>query len=143
MFVKKTNHNEHLISKPPYPLHTWVSTALERTDKWVPNPERPRLLAYEDGQLKSIVNSDPPYLERGDVVWISYAVTFGIHYLNWGPDFCPFDVIRVGKMSNPDGVGLDYSGFSDDEVYRPLAIGTFVKPSDGKMLKNSTYCTRN
>lgn len=132
MFIRRTQQNQKLASEPPYPLHPWVSTALLTTDEWVPNPERPRILAYEDGQLKSIADSNPPRLEKGDIVWTSYTVTFKIGHLNWGPDFYPIDIIRVGKMSGPSGIQPDYSGYIGDEVYRQrLAVGSFVQPSEG------------
>ncbi|KAJ7135562.1 hypothetical protein C8R44DRAFT_609472, partial [Mycena epipterygia] len=99
LLVKRTPYNSketHL----PYKLHPWLQNALEGQSPatWLPNPERPAILEYVNGQLKMLKPTHHQYFNSGDVVWFSFALSFDVNANNWAPEYKPLDFIRVGSL---------------------------------------------
>lgn len=134
MFLRRTKKTEKLAREPPFKLHAWIEQALEGNDEYVVNPQRPSVMAYENGQLIDIGDSNPPRLVPGDLIWISFAVTFSIGLSSWGPKFRPIELVRVGHMQGLPGVPTDPD--SNTAFRPPLKAGTFIQPTTGMSFSN-------
>lgn len=77
--------------EPPYKVHHWITDALKDSKDWFPNPDRTTYLHYDKGELKDISEFEP-----GDVVWVSFTMTYSVGPKAWGPEFRPIEMIKVG-----------------------------------------------
>jgi hypothetical protein len=91
----------------------------------MPNPERARLLVFKDESLGNLTDDSEPTLTAGDVIWMSFTLTFSIGSMYWAPEYRPIELIRVGRLSRPEGsrVGIETLDVNDDER-KPLETGT-------------------
>lgn len=100
VFVRKTAGSRK--PKPvKYPLHEWIVSATKENTNFLPNPDRPKTLEPHKDTLKEIAKSNPPVLQRGDFVWISFFVEYIVGNRAWYPAFVPLEIIRVGTLA-PD-----------------------------------------
>ena len=81
-------------TKVPYEPHPWIADAVRSSD-WLPNPDRPACYEFSNSKLVSILEGDPPYLRRDDLVWLSFRVHIVFGNESWWPVFIPVDVVRV------------------------------------------------
>lgn len=119
LFAKKTPHNS---TDPGYPVHPWIEDALRQDHSLVPNPERPTILDFDGEELKSIDDSLRGELQRGDVLWCSFTVSYVIGRKDWRPEIRPYEMIRVGRCANPGPSNSDASTFPPIQR-RTLAVG--------------------
>lgn len=117
LFAKRTSFN-HTAGQPfrvPYRVHPWIQSTLEEpaNSKWIPNPDRPRLLAYERDKLIDLADSDRPAFESGDVIWISFTLTYTVGNEAWAPEYRLIDLVRVDRI--PDA----FASRSDPSMYPP------------------------
>ena len=100
MFLrKKDNRNvEH--------LHPWVVEADRISKVFSANPDRPRVWVKDGDNILPIAETEPGFLQRGDVLAVSFTVTYHITQSHWFPQFHPVDVV---VLRSGDGDATDYS----------------------------------
>lgn len=76
LFDKRTSHNAN--TPVPYPVHPWIQRAVEDDHTIVPHLKRPSIFSYEDGVLKTVEDSGLGELRRGDIIWMSFTVTYAV-----------------------------------------------------------------
>lgn len=82
-----------------------------KTD-WIPDPDKPSLLSYDNGELVDLCDSDPPQFATGDIIWFSFTATFAIGTRSWGPNFRLMELVRVGRITEPaEPITVDLSMF--------------------------------
>ncbi|KAI0723576.1 hypothetical protein C8Q76DRAFT_794500 [Earliella scabrosa] len=83
--------------KPACPghLHEWVRQADKESRMYRANPNRPCIRSIEGGRLRDISQSMPNTLEYGDVVAITFMVSYVEGRFDWYPHYHLLDVIRV------------------------------------------------
>lgn len=134
LFAKRTAFN-HIVGQPfkvPYDVHPWIQTALEdpANSKWIPNPARPRLLAYENNELMDIKNSDPPNFVEGDIIWFSFVVAYNIGSEFWSPEYRLIELVRVGRITESSDSRADSSMYPSST--KPLELGAAALLDEGK-----------
>lgn len=141
LFVTRTPYN-HTHGQPfrvPYAVHTWINTELnkEENSKWIPDPDKPKFMSYEDDKLINIKDSNPPYFCKGDIIWFAFTATFAIGKTSWGPSYKPMELVRVGHVTQP------VASADDPSMLPPklpsLAIGSSVIISDGEYILLSRF----
>jgi hypothetical protein len=67
----------------------------------MPNKDRPSLLHHQGtGSPKFIpIEYGRGGLQKGDVVWMSFIVTFSMRTQGWSTALMPLDIIRVGRVN--------------------------------------------
>jgi hypothetical protein len=96
LFIRQTPHNRNI--KISYTIHDWIADALRSNTMWMPNPDRPHLMLYDGNVLGDALKDNPDFqFERGDIVWVSFTVSFTCNASSWGPDIRPIELVRVGK----------------------------------------------
>lgn len=137
VFAKQTPHNtkQGEIFQPYYDVHPWIFEALaKQTEKrFIPNPDKPRLLDYIDNKLVRLEDSPTPYYRKGDIIWMSLKVGFAVGLDSWGTEVMPIEFIRVGTL--PDSM-MDkrtdssmYPSLPDD--FNQLITGSTIVPLEG------------
>ncbi|KAI0708384.1 hypothetical protein C8Q76DRAFT_626993 [Earliella scabrosa] len=83
--------------KPPCPdyLHESVRKADKESWMYRANPIRPRIRSIEEGRLRDIAQSTPSVLEFGDIVAMTFMVTYVEGRFDWYPHYHLLDVVRV------------------------------------------------
>ncbi|EIW63226.1 uncharacterized protein TRAVEDRAFT_87590, partial [Trametes versicolor FP-101664 SS1] len=100
VFVKRVGVTKHREANIDYELHPWIAAVTKGPKtEYFANPDRPKLLEPYGGKLRNIKDSDSPQLKKGDVVWISFSVSFLLGGDTWTTNFTPFEIIRVGAVS--------------------------------------------
>jgi hypothetical protein len=125
LFVRRNAFNRSKPTALRYTPHNWVADAVKDNRRWMPNPERARLLVFKDESLGNLTDDSEPTLTAGDVIWMSFTLTFSIGSMYWAPEYRPIELIRVGRLSRPEGsrVGIETLDVNDDER-KPLETGT-------------------
>lgn len=138
IFVTRTafNHKEGKPFRVPYKVHPWLLAALAEDTGWIPNPERPTVLAYENDMLVDIQDSKPPYLETGDIIWFSFTVAFVMGKDAWGPEYRLKELVRVGKVPEAIAARMDPSFYPSRDP--PLELRRTIIPIDGQHI---LYCS--
>lgn len=87
--------------KPPPPahLHAWVIAADKRSRIYRANPARPRVFALDGEIIHTIERSDPPLLQRGDVVMAHFVVSIVFTSTAWYTELIPVEMVRVVPVS--------------------------------------------
>ncbi|KII83469.1 hypothetical protein PLICRDRAFT_32909 [Plicaturopsis crispa FD-325 SS-3] len=113
LFSRKTKRNANLVeqNKFPYTPHPVIRQAVEGSSEYVPSFVPPaRLMAVKwEGSTKSLVllkSTAQPELLEGDIVWISFTISYVIGQDEWFPEICPREITRVFSPP-PDSEGLD------------------------------------
>ncbi|KDQ65202.1 hypothetical protein JAAARDRAFT_188455 [Jaapia argillacea MUCL 33604] len=126
LFSRKTPFNRNNV--PNYPIHPRIAEALvrEESDAWIASPRWPVALTYEDGELVALPESKRPGFEIGDIVWVSFYVSFIQGSQAWWPDYCPIELICVGRLglTEDNDVRGDYH-----DIRKPLPTGKVHLPS--------------
>ncbi|KAI9058544.1 hypothetical protein FKP32DRAFT_1582114, partial [Trametes sanguinea] len=90
-------HKERRI---PYDVPSPIRKATENPKvPFYANPDRPQIFEAINGSLHDIATCDPPALQYGDLVWISFAVEFIVGSTAWHPNFTPVEIVRVGTVA--------------------------------------------
>ncbi len=114
VFVRKTAGSRK--QKPvKYPLHEWIISATKENSNYLPNPDRPKTLEPHRDTLKEIATSNPPALQRGDFVWISFFVEYIVGTRAWYPAFVPLEIIRVATLAPDVLQSIDEETPADDD----------------------------
>ena len=84
-------------AKPPCPGYLHESVRRADNESWMyrANPNRPRIRSVEGGRLRDIAQSTPDKLEFGDIVAITFMVTYVEGKFDWYPHYHLLDVVRV------------------------------------------------
>lgn len=124
--------------KPAGHLHKWVLEAARRSPAYYANPARPAVLALEDGLLRGIKKATPSELCRGDIVVVTFTISYLVAGSVWYPQFLPLEIVRVGEVPTGDG--------TDSARYAVPVVDPSLRPllSDGEVLHGelpSPSCT--
>lgn len=84
-------------AEAPYQVHPWISEALYEQSQFFPFPDRAQYFSYERGELKPLTR-----FEQGDVLWISFVVSYFVGPKTWGPEIRPIEIIRLGHRLKDD-----------------------------------------
>ena len=90
----------------PGHLHSWVIKADKESKAFRANPDRPRLWLKKADRIVPISERTSGTLHRGDVVAISFTVTYHVNMVNWFAQFHPMDII---VLKDGDVDAMDYS----------------------------------
>lgn len=112
-----TSHRERDIS---YNLHPWIAAATGPKSGFFANPDKPKIFELCNDELRAIEECSPPYIKKGDLVWMSFSVVFIIGTDAWSTTCVPFEIVRVGTVS-PDLLGISGSSGGGTEVEVPRA----------------------
>lgn len=99
LVVRRAGVDAEKLANFPYEVHPWIQQATKENPGYVANPHRPRIFDLVNGELRDIKDCSPPYLAKGDIVWISFAVELLIG-ASWASTFIPYEIVRVGKVSS-------------------------------------------
>lgn len=129
MFIVNTPEYQ-AVTRSTEGLHPWVQMAFEDQNKWIWNPHIPKILAYEDQELMDIGDTEEGELVAGDIVWMSFTLTYFCGNTCWGPEICPIEFVRLAKARKQD------STIAQPSVYptitrTPLKVGKLTIPKDG------------
>ncbi len=80
---------------PPRNVHRWVQIAHEKSHLYIANPACPAVRSIEAGRLKHISKCSPTFLEYGDVVTVTFMMTYVEGRFDWYPQYHIVDVVRV------------------------------------------------
>jgi hypothetical protein len=114
IFVRKNAFNQSKRASPQHKMHRWITDALERNTRWISNPQLPRLLAWNNDSLINLRDDSEPTFQAGDVVWMSFTLTFSIGSVYWAPEYRPVELVRVGRLSPSSHTGMDTLDIADD-----------------------------
>ncbi|KAJ7815295.1 hypothetical protein B0H13DRAFT_1924265 [Mycena leptocephala] len=129
LVIRKNPHNakDGPAPVPPYQLHPWIKDALDaqRFQIWMPNPEMPSILDYDEGKLQMLKPTTSQYFKNGDIVWFSFALSFDINANNWMPEYKPLDFVRVGSLPVSSESRMEYSAADFvGSAYQSLSTGS-------------------
>lgn len=97
-------------------LHPWVLEAEKRSKGFRANPDRPRVWMRDGDVTVPVEDREYGPLQKGDIVALSFTVTYHITRSNWFPQFHPADIV-VLQMT--EGDPTDYSAPTIDLYSRP------------------------
>ena len=101
---------------PPAHLHPWVVRGDQDSKVFRANPDRPRLWAKVDNNIVPIGQHSVKTIRRGDVVAVSFTVTYHMTSVNWFPQFHPADIVLLKSF---EGDVTDYSSPAMNLYNRP------------------------
>ena len=104
VFVKKAPLESRSGKSPGY-LHAWVLQAEKESKAFRANPDRPRVWVKDGKNTLPIGDKEPGSLQRGDVVAVSFTITYHITSSNWFAQFHPADIV---VLKAGDGDRTDY-----------------------------------
>ncbi|KAH9854422.1 hypothetical protein C2E23DRAFT_713065, partial [Lenzites betulinus] len=99
IFTRRPGGSARKDVQVPYTVHPWIQEAVKKDPNYMPNPARPKMFELSEGALVAIKDCDPPYIAKGDVVWISFAVEFIVGASSWSTTFIPYEIVRVGTAA--------------------------------------------
>jgi hypothetical protein len=130
IFTCKTVFNS---SKPPTlnDVHPWMVAELKSNVKWMVNPDHPHSMEFKDDTLTSLECHSFKGFSPGDLIWVSFTLSFVIGPKFWSPEYRPMDLVRVGHLNKPEarrsGLELEIA-----EVRRkPLVISAKIQLPSG------------
>ncbi|KAF6750731.1 hypothetical protein DFP72DRAFT_851532 [Ephemerocybe angulata] len=136
LFQKRTGFNvtddKYVVG---YDVHPWVENAcVPHNPSWVPNPNLARFMhRRKNDVLISIEKSTNPKLVPGDLVVMTFKVTFSAAGTYWQMSFSPIQAIRMGQIS---AQVLGKVGDAEDRGRLDLPKeGEKLKPVTGKVRK--------
>lgn len=104
MFIRR-GPTEKRVPAPEH-LHPWVAEADRESKAFKANPDRPRVWVKDGSSTKRIQDCVPDSLQRGDVVAVSFTVTYHLTATNWFPQFHPAEIVVLQATT---GDATDYS----------------------------------
>ena len=135
MFIRRLG-TEHRDTAPAH-LHEWVVQADRESKSFKANPDRPRVWVKVDDETRPIKTCTPSSLQRGDLVTVSFTVTYHTTGTNWFPQFHPADIV-VLKASQGDAT--DYSAPAMGLHERPPPSFGSPSANDGVYLSCIVVC---
>ncbi|KAI9061994.1 hypothetical protein FKP32DRAFT_1574797 [Trametes sanguinea] len=99
VFVRRTRLTSHREKDIDYELHPWIAEVTKGKGAYFANPDKPKLFELRGDELQPIDECTPPYLRKGDLVWISFSVEFIPGSDAWSTTFVPYEIVRVGAIS--------------------------------------------
>ena len=114
---------------PPAYLHPWVVRGDQDSNMFRANPDRPRLWAKVGNDIVPIGQHAVKTIRRGDVVAVSFTVTYHMTSANWFPQFHPADIVLLKSF---EGDGTDYSSPAMNLYSRPPPSFDNGLTADGK-----------
>lgn len=114
MFIRSSSSSENGSSIAH--LHPWVVQADRQSKMFRANPDRPRVWLKDGDVAVPIGNREHGALQCGDVVAVSFTVTYHVTSSNWFPQFHPADIVLL-KSGEVDAT--DYSAPMIDLYSRP------------------------
>ena len=84
---------------PPAHVHPWVADADRASYAYRANPRPPVVYGRRDGVAVPIRECDPPCLCAGDVVAITFTVTYQFTDKDWYPLYQPVEVYVLKKST--------------------------------------------
>ena len=87
-------------------LHPWVVKGDRQSKVFGANPDRPRIWMSDGEETVPVGNREFGPLQRGDVVAMSFTVTYHVTGSNWFPQFHPADIVVLWSS---EGDPTDYS----------------------------------
>jgi hypothetical protein len=102
LFTRKNAFNMSKPTTSDYTPHPWLMNAVKEAPAWMPNPIRPRKMAFKDECLISLQDDTDPEFSPGDIIWFSFTLSFVIGPIWWTPEYRPMDFIRVGHLNKPE-----------------------------------------
>ncbi|RXW24614.1 hypothetical protein EST38_g1248 [Candolleomyces aberdarensis] len=121
LFMRKTPFN--LTATIPYKIHPWLqAVGDDPASRWMPNKDRPNLFHYRTDTSPRFLPIEYGKwgLQRGDIVWISFIVTFTMKTQTWSTSIVPLDIIRVGRLEAlPSGKEAQAPAIIEQSDYRP------------------------
>ena len=113
----------------PTHLHPWVVHGDQGSKVFRANPDRPRLWAKVDDGIVPIGEHSMRTIRRGDVVAVSFTVTYHMTSVNWFAQFHPADIVLLKSF---EGDGTDYSSPAMNLYNRPPPSFDNSLKADGK-----------
>lgn len=84
---------------PPAHVHPWVANADRASYAYRANPRPPTVYGRRDGAAVPIRECDPPSLCAGDVVSITFTVTYQFTDKDWYPLYQPVEVYVLKRST--------------------------------------------
>ncbi|KAI1782643.1 hypothetical protein LXA43DRAFT_905156 [Ganoderma leucocontextum] len=104
MFLRRGPQEARLPA--PTHLHPWIVRGDQESKVFRANPDRPRVWEKVDEEILPIGERGSKNLQRGDVVGVSFTVTYHLTSVNWFAQFHPADIVL---LKTSDGDATDYS----------------------------------
>nr|VWO95173.1 N/A [Ganoderma boninense] len=114
MFVRKAPQSDSSVGSDH--LHPWVIEAERQSKGYRGNLDRPRVWVRDGVDTVPISERGAGTLQRGDVLAVSFTVTYHITSSYWFPQFHPADLV---VLKSGDGDVPDYSAPGIDLYKRP------------------------
>ncbi|KAI0349187.1 hypothetical protein OH77DRAFT_1415458 [Trametes cingulata] len=116
---------------PPSYLHKWVTAAERRAMVYYANPARPSVMALEEGVIRDIRKCEPDRLVRGDIVVVTFTVSFVLGPATWFPQILLLELVRVGEGPLSEAV--------DAAAYAVPVVDARLRPAlaDGEALEGT------
>ena len=129
IFLRRGPREER--AAPPVHLHEWVKQIHKDSSVFKANPDRPRIWLKDGDDIKPIAERTPPTLLRGDIVALSFTVTYHLTSVNWFAQFHPAEIIVLKPW---DGDATDYSAPTMDLYSRPPPVFDMLGGDDGEWI---------
>lgn len=129
MFLQKGGREDK--TKVPDHLHPWVLEAEKHSKVFRANSDRPHVWMLDGDATVPVGEREYGPLMRGDVVAMSFTITYHLTRSNWFPQFHPADLIIL-RMS--DGDPTDYSAPTIDLHSRPPPCVVGLVAVEGKCI---------
>ena len=111
-----------------------VIEAANRSSVYYPNPDRPAVFSLQDRcVLRALAKSDPPNFERGDIVCMSFTVSFVFIGLSWTTEIMPLEFVRVAAASS------HFSPSNYDADLGPLPLGDRIGLVEGEEIHGELH----
>lgn len=125
LFMRKTPFN--VAANIPYKVHPWLqAVGDDPASRWMPNKDRPNLFHFQSTDSPRFLQVDygKGGLQKGDILWMSFIVTFSMRAQGWSTGLMPLDIIRVGKLDGlPTHKEAPPPAVIEQSDYRPLEEG--------------------
>ncbi|TFK79456.1 hypothetical protein K466DRAFT_505520, partial [Polyporus arcularius HHB13444] len=131
VFTKRTQYMWNRAQSQPYEVHQWLK-GVSTQSAFFANPDCPKLLELRGTKFVPLSECIPPYLQSGDLFWISLRVEWVVGK-SWKMVFTPIEFVRVALVS-PVLVGGAVGAPSSSEPGQGDAQGLSV----GRDLENGT-----
>ncbi|KAF6742482.1 hypothetical protein DFP72DRAFT_860416 [Ephemerocybe angulata] len=116
IFQKRTGYNvKDDRYEVPYEVHPWISNStVPSNPSWIPNPNLVRVMHKRRNDiLEPIEKSSNPKLVAGDVVSMTFKISFSATGLFWNMSFVPIQIIRMGQIKNSE---IEAGGHAEDHA---------------------------
>ena len=108
---------------PPTHVHPWVAEADRASYAYRANPRRPIVYGRRDRAAVPIKECEPANLCPGDVVAITFNITYHFTDKDWYPMYQPVEVYVLKRSAYADQ--LEYEALPSDRL-QPASMGAAV-----------------